>query len=197
MGQTVGLWREQFRLSPGIEPGIPGQDLSHRLCKGLTELLSSPLDVIIPQVIRLPPVRIPGIIQEKLDGEFHGFDVTHIDNPDLIGSKGMGQVHLLPHPFNLVGVQPFIISWPAHIVEVIIDSVSSGPFRAARFRQFPDVSPVVITEQQGHIIGYPHSFVIILLYLFIKGPKLWCLLRGFPGHTADDGPLVSHDLLQE
>jgi len=141
--------------------------------------------------------RIPGHIQKKLNGEFHGFDIPHIDNPDTVDPMGPGKMHLFPDPGYRIGVEPFIVPRAPNVVKMVIHSVASAAGGRSRPGQFPDVTPVVITEHQGHIVGNPHPHVIIILDLLVEGPHLGGLVGFLAGHLPDDLPLVGDDLLQQ
>ena len=60
------------------------------------------------------------------------------------------------------------------------------------FGEFTDVAPVVVTKQEGHIIGYTHPFVVIILHFFVQGPHLWGFLDGFTRRFGNDFALITH-----
>ena len=85
--------------------------------------------------------------------------------------------------------------------------IASG-FRAiARNRALPrpfgrggklaDVAPVVVAQEDGHVVRDAEPQVVVLLDLLVQGPNLRPLLGGLSGHLADDLPLVLDDGFQE
>ncbi|OPZ67002.1 MAG: hypothetical protein BWY83_02730 [bacterium ADurb.Bin478] len=109
----------------------------------------------------------------------------------------VGQVHLLPDARNLIGVDPFIVARAADIVIMIINAVAAATPRLIRLWQPAQVAPVVIAQQQRHIIGHAHAFVEIFLHLLIQRPYLRRLFRGFAGDLGDDAALIFDDLFEQ
>ena len=59
------------------------------------------------------------------------------------------------------------------------------------------IAPVVIAEQDEHIVGHLHPLVVVVEHFFVKSPHLRCLSGGPFGHVGNDFPLVGHDTLQQ
>ena len=59
------------------------------------------------------------------------------------------------------------------------------------------IAPVVVTQQNRHIVGHTQSCVIVVLYLFIECPYLGCLLGWASCHLFDDATLVADDVLHQ
>ena len=160
-------------------------------------MLPGPQARVFGQALRRPIFRIPGIIQEKLDRIFHGLDVTYVDDPNLHGAVAISQVHLLPHPWHQVGVEPLVVSRPADIIIVIVNPIGTGARLIIDLWQLADVSPVVVAQQQGHVIRHAHAFVIVILHFFVQSPELRNFCRIFAGDLLQNLPLVRHDLFQQ
>ena len=79
---------------------------------------------------------------------------------------------------------------------MVVDAVAAGP-RLPRLRQAADVAPVVVGEQQGDVVGNPHTGVVIVLDLLVEGPDLRGLFRRPAGDVGDDPALVGDDGLQQ
>ena len=43
-----------------------------------------------------PPFRIPRVLQEELNRERVGFEVSHVDHPEAVHAVGVGEMELLP-----------------------------------------------------------------------------------------------------
>lgn len=68
------------------------------------KLFLCPLSGICWKPFCWPSIGGPGIIQKKANRQLHGLDVPDIDNPDLIDSMFVGEVHLLPYSGNWIGI---------------------------------------------------------------------------------------------
>ena len=64
-------------------------------------------------------------------------------------------------------------------------------------RQFADITPVVVAEQQGDIVRHAHTLVIIILYFLVQRPGLGCSRWVFACDFCDDGALIGDDLFEE
>ena len=64
-------------------------------------------------------------------------------------------------------------------------------------RDASHITPVVVTQQNRHIVGHTQSCVIVVLYLFIECPYLGGLLGRAPCHLFDDAALVADDALHQ
>src|SRR5580704_7738546 len=140
---------------------------------------------------------VPGVVEEEFDREFHGFDVSHVDDPDHVVPIFLCQVHLLPYAGQLIRVDPLIIPGPAHIIEMIIHAIATRSGFVSELRELAHVAPVIVAKQEGNVVGYAHPLVIIVLYFFVEGPGLGGGGRVFAGDLLDDGALVAYDLLEE
>src|SRR5688572_18887875 len=98
-----------------------------------SKLCSGPLFGIALQIISSYFLRVPGIIKPKRNRKFHWFYVTNIYNPNISYTVLISQVHLFPYPLNWIGVDPFIIPWAAHVIKMIINSVTTLAFWIGKF----------------------------------------------------------------
>ncbi len=195
--QAVGLFVQHFRGDPSVVFRIEGEDTGNLLCVGCTKLLCSPLSGMFHQVLRIKLCGIPGHIEKETDRVLHRFEVSYVDDPELFHPMLIGKVHLFPYPLNGIDVDPFGIARSSHIIEMVIDAVTPFSGFGIHAGQLTDVPPVVVAQEERHIIRHPHPVVIVILYLFVQCPYLWCLFRFFAGHLADDLSLIRHDLFQK
>ena len=162
-----------------------------------TKLLGTPSLGMYQQVRGVELVWVPCHVEKERDGIFHRFQVSHIHHPYPVHAVAVGEVHLLPHPLHLRDIDPFIIPGSTHIVKMIVHPVAAGTFRRVGEGQLPYITPVVVAQQQCHIVRHPHTLVVIVLYLLVEGPHLGCLLRFLAGHLRYDLPLILNDLLEQ
>src|SRR5690625_2534078 len=165
--QAVGVFILSLGFAASVVPGVVGNQLVNFLgilwakvtrCPALPELLG---------VFQIPVVRVPGHTQEKIDGVFHGLQITHVHQPDFVGLVLVGQVHLLPHFFQRHGVDPAVGARPAHVIKMVVNPSATAAVALFRCGQTPVVAKVVIGPQQDDIIGYAHSGFVKVLHLFI------------------------------
>ena len=152
---------------------------------------------MLGEVLRIELLWVPCHIKEELNGIFHRLQIADIHDPHLIDTIGIGQVHLFPDTGNGTDIDPLGVTGSTHIVEMVIHAKSALALLAAKCRQASHVTPVVITEQQRHVIGYLHALVVEILHFLIEGPHLWCLRGRFTCHVTDQLALVLHDILHQ
>ena len=123
--------------------------------KPLPKELNAELLCVLPQVSGIKLLWIPRHAAPEINRELHGFQVTDIEDPQLVHSIVVCQLHLLPHPLYLTYINPLAIAWRSHIVHMIIKSVSalmsvckrSLSVASVKLWQYSDISPVVITKE--------------------------------------------------
>ena len=59
------------------------------------------------------------------------------------------------------------------------------------------VAPVVVTQQDEHVVGHTHALVVVVEHLLVECPHLRRLLGGTARHLLDDLTLVLDDALQQ
>ena len=64
-------------------------------------------------------------------------------------------------------------------------------------RHAADVTPVVVAEQNRHVVGHSHAGVVVVEHLLVEGPHLWRLAGRAARHLFDYAALVADDLLQQ
>ena len=80
---------------------------------------------------------------------------------------------------------------------MVVKSPSSFVLTLLGIGHSAHVAPVVIAEQDEHIVGHLHSLVIIVKHFFIKSPYLRSLLGRTLGHISNNLTLVLHDALHQ
>src|SRR5690606_39165578 len=119
-----------------------------------------------------------------------------VDHPDPLHAVRPGQPHLLPRAFDLGGVEPLVVARTADVIEVVVDAVTAGALRG-RIGQATDVAPVVVGEQQRHVVGHAHALVVVVLHFLVERPDLRRVLDGLAGDLGDDPALVGNDALEQ
>ena len=109
-------------------------------------------------------------MHNKIDGDFLGFQVAHVDNPDTVDTTFIGQIQLLTQFRHSSGVDPTIVPGTAIHINMVIEAKTTltFPFKFATFTA--NISPVVVTEQQRHVVRNSKTCVIIALYLRKDSP---------------------------
>ena len=110
---------------------------------------------------------IPGHIHEQLDGILHRFQVSDIENPHALDSKVVGQRQLFEHLLCLRDVEPLGITRCTHIVHVVIDAPASLSATFPDGRYTADVAPVVVADENHHVVRHTEPGIVVVLYLFI------------------------------
>src|SRR5688500_8100162 len=113
----------------------------------VAELRGRPSFGICLQLIGLDTPGVPGVVEEERYGKLHRFDIAYIHDPYLPRFIGPGQMHLFPYARERVRVDPFIISWSSHVIEVVIDAVAAFTRFFIQSRQLADIAPVVVAKQ--------------------------------------------------
>ena len=60
-------------------------------------------------LVEVEGVDVPGEVHERLDAEFHGFDVTHVEQPVAVGPVVEGFLQFLVHQHGRGGVDPQVV----------------------------------------------------------------------------------------
>ena len=140
---------------------------------------------------------VPGHVHEQLDGVLHRLQVAYIQDPEFLDTAVIGQLQLFPHVLRRSDVDPFRVTGGTHVVHVVVETPATFTLLFLSRRQSAHVTPVIVAEQHRHIVGHAQTGIIVILYLFIEGPDLWCLLGRALGHLLDDAALVVDDVLQQ
>ena len=99
-------------------------------------------------------VGVPSHIHKQLDGIFHWLQVAYIQDPQLLNAAIVGQLQLFPHVLYRGNVDPLRIAGSTHVVYVVIQSPAALSLLLFGCRQSAHVTPVVVAEQHGHVIGH-------------------------------------------
>ena len=167
VGQAVRVRGKQLRFPAAVVLRVGREERRDRIGVLRSELLRGPPSRERADLVCRPRVRVPGVTQEERDRKLHGLDVAHVDDPDPVHPEPVGEMHLLPHPRNRVGVDPLVVARAAHVVEVVVDAIPAGPLGRAAGREASDVPPVVVGEQQRHVVRHPHALVVVILHFLI------------------------------
>jgi len=116
---------DQFRLPATVVPRIIIDHTPDFRSILRTEYSACPFPGIAGYPVGCHHLGIPGHVQEKMNGKFHGFDIAHINDPDTVHPIPVTKVHLFPNPGNGVCIQPLIIPGTAHIIEMVIHAVAA------------------------------------------------------------------------
>ena len=80
---------------------------------------------------------------------------------------------------------------------MVVEPPAALPRPFGRGGKLADIAPVVVGEEDGHVVRDAEAEVVILLDLLIQGPYLRPFRGGPPGHFANDLPLVLDNGFQE
>ena len=142
-------------------------------------------------------LRVPGHLQEEVDGIFHRLEVAHVEHPEFVYSVVGGEFQLLPHSLNRGDVKPLGVAWRAHVVHVVIHSPAAGVLALLGVGQSAHVAPVVVAEKDDHVVGHAQTRVVVVEHLLVERPHLRCLGGGLAGLLGYDFSLVFDDFLEE
>ena len=80
---------------------------------------------------------------------------------------------------------------------MVVQSPASRVLTLLSRRHTAHVAPVVIAQQDEHIVRNTHTLVVIVKHLLIQRPHLGSLLGGPTRHVLDNPPLVLDNALQQ
>ena len=140
---------------------------------------------------------IPRHVHEEGDGIFHRLEVAHVEDPHTVETVIGGKGQLFPHVLRRSDIEPLRISRRPHVVHMIIEAPTARMLPFLGIRHTAQVAPVVVAEQDEHVIGHTHALVIVVEYFLIECPYLWGLAGRFPCHLLDNLALVLDDGLQQ
>ncbi len=124
------------------------------------------------EMILVPALWGAGQREKELDGELHRFEVAHVDDPEAVGAIVESEAHLLLNFRNRVGIDPFVGTRAADIVEVVVDSRAAGALAFFGCGKAAEVAPVVVGPEQCDVLGHAHASFVVALHLFVEGPDL-------------------------
>ena len=140
---------------------------------------------------------IPCHFHEHANGKLHWLQVAHVKNPQFLNAAVIGERQLLPHVLCRRDVQPLGVAWCTYIVNVVIQSPATLALPFLYGGHTAHVAPIVVAEQDGHVVGHTQPGIIVVLDLLIQGPQLRCLLCRLARDLLDDLSLVADNLLHE
>ncbi len=140
---------------------------------------------------------IPRHVEKQCDGIFHRLEVADIEYPQTVDTVFISQPHLLPHVLHGRAVEQLAVAGRTHVIHVIIHAPASGVLTLTLVGQTAHIAPVVVTQQQCHIVGHPEPGVVIIKHLLVQCPHLRCLRRLAAGHFADNFSLIFYHRLEQ
>ena len=194
--QAPGVGRDQLGFAARVVLGVAGEYFADVLRVLRPELLGRPGRRIAFDPCQVGRVRVPGLVEEGADRQFHRLDVADIDDPQPLHAVRPRQPHLFPAALDLGGVEPLVVARAADVVEVVVHAVAAGA-PAGRVGQAADVAPVVVGEQQGDVIGHAHAGVMVVLHFLVQRPDLRGRLGRLAGGVGDDPALVGDDAFEQ
>ncbi len=162
----------------------------------LAESLGSEVAEIVHLLSGLDAVGVPGVAHDEVDGGLAGLQVAHVDNPDAVDARLVSQVQLLAHLGNGGGVHPSVVPRPAVHVDMVIETQTALPVALLLRTNAADVTPVVVAEEQGHVVGSGQPGIIVPLHFRIDRPELRNGGGVFAVHPPENVALTAHHLLQ-
>ena len=116
-------------------------------------------------------------MHNEVDRHLLRFQVAHVDNPDAVDTTLIGKVQLFAQLRDGRGVYPSVVPRTTIHVNVIVKAQSTLALAFEVTSLTADIAPVVITEQQRHVIWYGKACVVVSLHLCKDGPELWHSIR--------------------
>ena len=171
----------------------------------LAKLLTAEVLRVFHQIASIELCGVPCHLEPEINRELHRFQVTHIENPEFIHTISISELQLLPHTLHLADILKFRVTWRTHIVHVVIHAVtarmtlgeSACTLVPLLFRQHTHIAPVVVTEQQNHIVWHIHALLVILLHFLIERPHLRRFLGWLACRFFYQFALIRHDAFQQ
>jgi len=185
---VVGLFAE-FNGVPSHEFGLALHTqaviIAHHCGDGFTvsgaKFAGSPAFQVLGMGRRTDRLNVPGHIQEEFRQVLTGLDIAYISDPQLAGIVIPGLTHFRIDLSRGCGGQPEVIMRPPPIGKVVIDTGTPGTFLFVGVAQSGQIPVIVVTPDQGGIVGYLHTQIIDFQYLLIGNKGL----RHFGGIGID------------
>ena len=197
VGEAVGVGLKLLRAPPRVVARVFIDDGRDVLRVRRTEFARSPITQVLGQPLRRPRLRIPRIRHEEFGRHFHRLQVAHVDDPQPVRAVLVREIHLLPHLGDLGDIQPFVRTWAADVVEVVVDAGAAAALAFLKRRQTADIAPVIVAPEQQHVVRDAHALLVVVLNFLVQRPQLRHLLRFLLELLPDDRTLVADDLLQQ
>ena len=146
-------------------------------------------------------IRPPCIVHDKRYWHLLWFQVAHVDNPDAVDAALVCKVQLLAEFRHGSGVYPTVIPRATVHVNVVVQAQSTLTLAFCCRSLAAYIAPVVVAEQQGHVIGHGEASIVVALHLSEDSPQLRNGIRPSVdvldnlALTVDDVPQRLHILL--
>ncbi|OPZ73983.1 MAG: hypothetical protein BWY82_00905 [Verrucomicrobia bacterium ADurb.Bin474] len=131
-------------LPSAVEAGVTGNQVRDFLGMDFGKCARCPLSLVFSEFVVGPTFGVPSVGQEKVDGEFHGLEIAHVNHPEAVGVVLPREVHLLPDLGKRNRVDPFVGAGTPDVVKVVVYSGTSGTFAFFFSGEATDVAPIVI-----------------------------------------------------
>ena len=158
----IGLCIQHLRSYTSHVLAIAVVDRGGFLGNGIAEYSTEEATGMISNRLLRVFLRVPRHVHKQLDGIFHRFQVTHIQNPHPLDAIIVSQRKLFEHLLCLGHIDPLGVTGSTHVIYMVIQSPSTRMLAFLRIRNTAHISPVVVTQQHDNIIGHAHSFIIIV-----------------------------------
>ena len=166
------IWRLHFRLAPQVVLGILRDNIGYVFRQFVSEVLRSPLKGIFIHLIGRDCIGIPSVSHYEIYGQLFRFQVTYINNPQVIDTCLISQIELFTQFRSRRSVYPTVIARPAVHVDMVIKPHSSLAVFLFQGTTATDIAPVVVAEKEKDIIRYGETLIVIALHLGKDSPKL-------------------------
>ncbi len=197
VAQVISVLVEHLRCAAPIVLADQVENACGLVSLVLPKLLCAPEARVVGDVADAILVRVPRHVHELADGILHGLEVAHVEDPQPVDAMLVGQGQLLPRVLHGCDVEQLRVAWRSHVVHVIVEAPSALVLALLSVGHPPHVAPVVVAEQQRHVIGHLHALVVIVEHLLVESPHLWRLAGFLASLLGDDFALVADDLGHE
>ena len=159
-------------LAPEVVFRIAGDDVGRLLGKLIAEDAAGEAFEPCLFVAGLDGLGVPGVVHDERDGHLLGFQVAYVDDPDAVDAALIGKVELFAQFGDGGGVHPPVVPRTAVHVDVVVESESALALTLEVAGLAADVTPVVVAEEQRHVVGHGESGIVVALHLGEDGPEL-------------------------
>ena len=151
----------------------------------------------LPESLRSVARRIPRHVEEERYRILHRLQVADVEHPEPVYAVFVRERHLLPHGRGARHVYELGVARRADVVDVVVHSPSARTAALLGARKHAHVPPVVVAQQNRHVIRRTKPLVEIVLHFLVERPHLRHIRRALPRLALDDGALVRDDGLHQ
>lgn len=154
-----------FRLAPEVVLGIGRHEGSNGVGVRFAEVLTRPRTEVIVRTVGRDGVRVPRIAQDEVDGQFLRLEVAYVDNPQVVDARLVGKVELFAELRDGRSVHPTVVPRASVHVDVVVEPHAAAAIALLQRSHAPDITSVVVAEEQEHVVGHGEALVIVALHL--------------------------------